>query len=88
MSEINYLYKEKFPKGSTVKIVQRALLEIFSKTWKPHHELEPNQLNYADQIAEVKSVGFYHGRDVLYELEGVPGIWHEQCLEIRPQSQR
>ena len=25
-------------------------------------------------------VGYYHGGDVLYELEGVPGVWHEVCL--------
>ena len=25
-------------------------------------------------------VGFYHGGDALYELEGVPGVWHEVCL--------
>jgi len=45
------------------------------------YELQPYQLNYANHIAEVKSFGFYHGGDVLYELKGVPGIWHEQCLE-------
>jgi hypothetical protein len=26
------------------------------------------------------SVGFYHGGDVLYVLEGIPGVWHESCL--------
>jgi hypothetical protein len=25
-------------------------------------------------------VGFYHGGDVLYTLDGIPGLWHEQCL--------
>jgi hypothetical protein len=28
----------------------------------------------------VTSVRYYHGGDVLYELEGIPGIWHEACL--------
>jgi hypothetical protein len=37
-------------------------------------------LKFADKIAKVKSVGFYHGGDELYELEGVLGTWHEQCL--------
>jgi hypothetical protein len=23
----------------------------------------------------------HHGGDELYKLKGVPGIWHEQCLE-------
>lgn len=81
MSEIKYLYKEKFQKGSTVRIAQHAVLENFFKTWKLHNRLQSDQLNYAGRIAEVKTVGFYHGGDVLYELKGVPGIWHEQCLE-------
>jgi hypothetical protein len=33
------------------------------------------------KTGKIKSVGFYHGGDVLYEIEGVPGIWHERCLE-------
>jgi hypothetical protein len=41
----------------------------------------PEQLNYANQIAEVESVGIYFGGDELYKLKGVPGIWHEQCLK-------
>jgi hypothetical protein len=28
----------------------------------------------------VRDVGFYHGGDVLYHLDGAPGIWHEVCL--------
>jgi hypothetical protein len=31
------------------------------------------------RAAKVKSIGYYHGGDVLYQLEGVPGIWQEQC---------
>jgi hypothetical protein len=57
----------------------------FLKTWKLHHELEPQQLNFANKIAKVKSVGFYHGGDELYELKGVPGTWHEQCLRAVEQ---
>jgi hypothetical protein len=30
--------------------------------------------------ARVRDVGFYHGGDALYHLEGVPGTWHEACL--------
>jgi hypothetical protein len=51
----------------------------FLKAWKFHHKLERQQLNYANKIAKVKPVGFYHGGDELYELKSVPGIWHEQC---------
>ena len=73
-------YKEEFPKGSTVQVADREFLEKFLKTWNLHHGLEPNQLEYANKIAKVKSVGVYHGGDELYELNRVPGIWHEQCL--------
>jgi hypothetical protein len=84
MGKSKGLYKAEFPAGSTVKIAGRSLLENFLKTWTLHNKLEPSQLNYADQIAEVESVGFYHGGDELYRLKGIPGIWHEQCLEVAP----
>lgn len=74
-------YKEEFPKGSTVKIANRAFLEDFLTRWKLHNKLQPEQLNYAAQVAEVESVGFYHGGDELYKLKNIPGIWHEECLE-------
>jgi hypothetical protein len=32
-------------------------------------------------MALVEEVSFYHGGDALYVLEGLPGLWHEQCLE-------
>lgn len=73
-------YKEEFPKGTKVKVADRSFLEDFHRTWRLHHKLEPEQLGFADRIATVKSVGFYHGGDELYELDGVPGIWHEACL--------
>jgi hypothetical protein len=75
-------YKEEFPKGSAVQIADRGFLEDFLKTWKFHHELEVQQFVYENKIAKVKSVGFYHGGDELYQLS-VPGIWHEQCLGVK-----
>ena len=74
-------YQEEFPVGSLVRIRPREALEKFAQEWKWHHPLEPNQLDYARSAARVKDVSFYHGGDELYILEGVPGIWHEQCLE-------
>src|SRR5277367_1603133 len=73
-------YNAEFPAGYTVKIANRAFLEDFLKTWKLHHKLATNQLEYADKIAKVESVGFYHGGDELYKINGVPGLWHEQCV--------
>jgi hypothetical protein len=78
------IYKEEFPKGSMVKIASLPFLENFLKTWTFHHKLEPAQLEFADKVAEVEWIGFYHGGDVLYTLIGVPGIWHERCLEAAP----
>ena len=80
MGKTKGAYKAEFVKGSRFKIADRTFLEDFHRTWKLHHRLEPDQLNFADKVANVKSVGFYHGGDELYELEGVLGIWHERCL--------
>jgi hypothetical protein len=65
------LYREKYPTGSLVNVAKRDIL----------NKLQAEQLDYAGKTGKIKSVGFYHGGDVLYEIEGVPGIWHERCLE-------
>ena len=57
------------------------MLEEFQHKWKFHHALQSAQLRHAGEVGIVASVGFYHGGDVLYELQGIPGIWHEGCLE-------
>jgi hypothetical protein len=82
--EIKNIYKADFPQRSKVRIANRSFLEYFFRTWKLHHELAPDQLDYAGLTAEAKSVGFYHGGDQLYTLKGIPGIWHERCLEAAP----
>jgi hypothetical protein len=74
-------YKEKFPVGSKVRIIDTTRLREFQLTWKYHHKLSPEQVNHGGDVSSVEKVGFYHGGDVLYKLLGVPGIWHEQCLE-------
>jgi hypothetical protein len=74
-------YKELYPVGSEVRVVPRARLEDFRRTWRYHHALEEGQLRYAGALAPVASVGFYHGGDVLYTLKDIPGIWHEVCLD-------
>ena len=73
-------YREEFPKGSTVRIADLSALERFRADWKFHHPLAAEQLHYAGREATVDTVGYYHGGDVLYTLEDVPGIWHEGCL--------
>jgi hypothetical protein len=74
-------YKEDYQVGSRVRVIGRKELERFRKAWSYHHPLKEKQLEYAGQIAIVQEVSFYHGGDELYALEGIPGIWHEACLE-------
>ncbi len=74
-------YHEDDPVGSVVRIADALKLQEFQRTWKYHDPLQPEQLSHAGRTAKVKSVGYYHGGDVLYTLRGIPGIWHEQCLE-------
>jgi len=81
MGKIRGSYKEEFPSGSRVKIVNRADLASFFNNWKLHNPLEPWQLDFANQVAEVESVSFYHSGDELYKLKNIPGIWHEENLE-------
>lgn len=75
------MYKERFPKGARVRVAALAHLEAFRKDWAYHHKLQPEQLQFASCTATIKSVGFYHGGDVIYQLEQLPGTWHESCLE-------
>ena len=75
-------YKEEFPAGTRVQITSRQVLEAFARDWKFHHPLESEQMEYAGIQATVRSVGFYHGGDPLYVLEGIPGTWHESCIEL------
>ena len=74
-------YNEEYSVGSRVRIAPETKLEEFRETWKYHHRLEEDQLCYAGETSVVKEVSFYHGGDELYVLEGIPGIWHEACLE-------
>jgi len=71
----------KFSEGSAVRIVPLKQLEEFMRTWQLHNKLQSNQLPFAGQTAKIKRSYMYHGGDILYELDEIPGIWHEQCLE-------
>jgi hypothetical protein len=80
MGNKKYVYKSKFQVGSNVRVAPGEYLEKFMRTWRYHHKLSPEQIQYAGQSAVVERVSFYHGGDVLYDLVGIPGTWHEQCL--------
>ena len=70
----------KFRKGSRVKIANRAALEQFGQTWSLHNKLQPDQLEHAGKIVRVEGSFMYHGGDIIYQLESLPGLWHECCL--------
>jgi hypothetical protein len=79
-------YKEEFPVGSSVKIIDTIELEEFARSWKYHHPIQREQMEFAGKTTEVESVAFYHGGDALYKLGGLPGYWHEQCLTAATKS--
>jgi hypothetical protein len=74
------LNKAEFEVGSQVRVADRAFLDGFLEAGQYHNELEPEQLAYADRVATVKAIEFFHGGDEIYTLEGIPGVWHEECL--------
>jgi len=55
-------------------------LEKFVDEWKRHHPLQLAQPAFADAVAEVVDVAYYHGGNELYALDGIPGLWHEGRL--------
>ena len=80
MGRTKGLNNAEFEVGSEVRIADRAFLESFLDAGQYHNELEPEQIEYAGQVAKVKQVTFFHGGDEIYMLEGIPGVWHEECL--------
>ena len=80
MGKTKGLNKAEFEVGCEVRIADRAFLDKFLEAGQYHNELEPEQLEYADRVAKVRAVTFFHGGDEIYTLEGIPGVWHEECL--------
>ncbi len=83
MGRLKGMYTAEYPIGTPVRVRDRASLDAFVREWPFHHPLGAMQLEAAGKAAQVKSVGFYHGGDELYELEDLPGLWHEANLEPR-----
>jgi hypothetical protein len=73
-------YNAEFSEGTIVRIADEGSLKQFLRDWRWHNPLTVEQLQFAGRPAKVRSIGFYHGGDELYELEGIPGVWHEECL--------
>jgi hypothetical protein len=74
-------YEAVFDVGAPVRVQALNALKAFRDSWKFHHPLDEAQLAFAGRWATVATIGYYHGGDLLYTLNDVPGIWHEQCLE-------
>jgi hypothetical protein len=74
-------HEPKFQPGQSVRIADRAALDEFFRSYRLHHPLAEAQLEHAGKVATVIRAYMYHGADQLYELTGVPGIWHEHLLE-------
>jgi hypothetical protein len=72
----------KFEPGDVVRIADRKTLDEFLQSWKLHHPLQKEQLAHAGQIARVTQARMYHGGDILYVLDGVPGIWHQRLVDV------
>ena len=80
MGKTKGLNVAEFEVGTEVRIADRTFLESFLEEGQYHNELEPDQVEYAGRVAKVKGVEFFHGGDEIYTLDGVPGVWHEECL--------
>lgn len=50
------LYRATFPEGSKVRVVSRSALDTFARNWKYHHELRPEQLDYAGVTATATGI--------------------------------
>jgi hypothetical protein len=74
------LNQAEFEVGAEVRIAELPFLQGFLEAGQYHNELEEEQLAYAGRTAKVKNVSFFHGGDEIYTLDGIPGVWHEECL--------
>jgi len=82
MGKTKGAYQAEFPVGSKVRVLAANGLLSFKDTWRLHNPLQNEQLPFAGKEGIIKSVGFYFGGDELYTIDGFPGVWHEQCLEL------
>ncbi len=77
-------YAASFPIGTRVRVASAEILAQFRTDWAFHNPLQADQMRFAGADSTVGGVTYYHGGDALYELAGVPGVWHEACLlELR-----
>jgi len=73
-----YLRTSKIPTGGQSTHCRSRLAGRVPGDMEDHHKLRPEQREHADKIVTVASIGWYHGGDPVYTLEGVPGLWLDQ----------
>jgi hypothetical protein len=54
------------------------------ESWRYHHKLQ-GTARVCRTINKGGGSWLYHGGDPVYKLEGIPGLWLEQCL-VRAES--
>ncbi len=65
-----------------VRTKPRGYLEHHRETKSVlHHPPDEQQLEYGGREALVKTVLEYHGGELVYELEEIPGLWRFDCIE-------
>lgn len=79
-------YESQFQAGEHVRVADTETLLEFREKWRLHNPLTEEQLRFAGNEAVVAEVGFYHGGDALYRLDGVPGVWHGACLRSKMEQ--
>lgn len=80
MGKTRGVNQAEFEVGTEVRVADRDFLQNFMEEGQYHHDLEPEQLDFAGKVAKVARVEFFHGGDEIYTLAGMPGVWHEECL--------
>lgn len=66
--------------GSNVRVVERAELEAQLRSRDPLERPEPEQVPCAGRAARVMGVRLGAGRQPLYVLQDLPGLWREAWL--------
>ena len=75
-------YFPAFIAGERVRIKPASFLRTYlPPEWQWHHPLSSEQIGFAGEEASIIEVSFYHCGNVLFRLQGVPGYWHEACVE-------
>jgi hypothetical protein len=75
-------YHSVFLRGENVKIKPPEFLrQYLAPDWRWHNPLDSDNLKFAGGVFAVVDIGYFHGGEVMYELQGIRGFWHEDSVE-------